>query len=582
MKTCVRCVLILTAAVGAVFGTSILGSSPDDQTASREVFDQMELRDCFGTVHRLHDLQSADVVVVAFLGTECPLAKLYGPKLQQLAQRFQDQPVSFIGVCSNVQDSLTEVAAWTNKAGIRFPMLMDTEQKLADLLKAERTPEVIVLDRERRIRYQGRVDDQYAISVARKSASREDLAEAVQSLLRGETPTVASTRAPGCVIGRRRKTVPQGDITFTKHIAPILNARCVECHRPGEIAPFPLTSYQETIGWEQTIAEVVREGRMPPWNANPEFGHFRNDARLTSQEKSVLLTWIENGCPEGDLRDLPPAPKFTVGWRMPQPDQVIQVRSEPFTVPATGVVDYQYFKVDPGFTEDVYVTAAEARPGNSAVVHHIIAFLLLPGQKDISLGKMLIGYAPGTSPLIFPEGAAMRVPAGSQILFEMHYTPNGTEQTDQSSIGLKFTSGEMVKHEVVGLEAVNSKLRIPPGERRHQVTASERFREDTTLLSLTPHMHLRGKAFRYDATYPDGKTETLLDVPAYDFNWQLRYEFAEPKFIPRGTVVQCTAVFDNSPENLSNPDPGATVTWGQQSWDEMMIGFFTGMRPTTR
>jgi hypothetical protein len=267
---------------------------------------------------------------------------------------------------------------------------------------------------------------------------------------------------------------------------------------------------------------------------------------------------------------------------MPEPDMIIHVRDDAFTIPATGVVDYQYFKVDPKFTEDKYVIAAEARPANAAVVHHIIAFLLLPGQTDVNLGKMLIGYAPGTSPLIFPEGAAMRVPAGSQILFEVHYTPNGTEQTDRSYIGLKFTDGDSVKNEVVGLEALNPKLQIPPGADHHVVTATEKFRDDVTLLSLTPHMHLRGKAFRYDAKYPDGSTETLLDVPAYDFNWQLRYEFAEPKLIPKGTVVTCTAAFDNSSGNPNNPDPSKTVTWGQQSWDEMMIGFFTGMKPHER
>jgi hypothetical protein len=266
---------------------------------------------------------------------------------------------------------------------------------------------------------------------------------------------------------------------------------------------------------------------------------------------------------------------------MPEPDLVLHVRDEAFDVPATGVVDYQYFKVDPGFTEDKYVVAAEARPDNAAVVHHIIAFLVVPGQKDINLGKMLIGYAPGTSPLVFPEGSAMRVPAGSKILFEVHYTPNGSPQTDRSYIGLKFTDGSKIKREVVGLEALNEKLRIPPHASDYQVTAEQRFNDDVTLLSLTPHMHLRGKAFRYDATYPDGTTETLLDVPKYDFNWQLRYEFAEPKLMPKGTIVKCTAAYDNSVSNPNNPDPTKQIRWGQQSWDEMMIGFFTGTKPWT-
>lgn len=542
-------------------------------------FDAMSLRDCYGRVYPMAEFRDSKVVVFAFLGTECPLAKLYGPKLQAMSESLKEQGVTFVGVGSNVQDSLTEIVTYANKAGITFPMLIDNEQQLADLLKAQRTPEVVVVNAAGDVAYRGRIDDQYGISVARRSATHDDLLNAVHSVLKGEAPTVSSTQVPGCVIGRLKKVEPHGDVTFSKHIAPILNARCVECHRGGEIAPFPLTTYAETMGWEATIAEVIREDRMPPWNANPEFGHFRNDARLTPEQKQLLLTWIENGCPEGDSADLPPKPSFTEGWRMPEPDMVIHVRDEPFSVPATGVVEYQYFKVDPKFTDDKFIVAAEARPGNTAVVHHIIAFLMMPDQKDVSLGKMLIGYAPGTSPLIFPQGAAMKVPAGAQILFEVHYTPNGSEQTDRSYIGLKFTDAATVTEEVIGLEALNGKLQIPPGADNYEVTAKEEFREDIMLLSLTPHMHLRGKAFRYDAIYPDGKTETLLDVPKYDFNWQLRYEFAEPKLIPQGTVVKCTAAFDNSAKNPNNPDPSQNVTWGQQSWDEMMIGFFTGIRP---
>ena len=566
---------LLVAASLVSVGAGILPAA-DDQPAE---FQTIELRDCYGKVHSLSEYNESQVLVVAFLGTECPLARLYGPKLQAMSEACKENGVTFIGVCSNVQDSLTEVVTYVNKAGITFPVLIDNEQTLADLLKAKRTPEVFVLNAARAIHYEGRIDDQYGISVARKSATQENLSDAIEAVRKGEAPSLASTPAPGCVIGRRKKVEPHGEITFTKHIAPIFNARCVECHRAGEIAPFPLTSFEETVGWEATIAEVIREDRMPPWNANPEFGHFKNDARLSAEQKKLILTWIENGCPEGDASDLPPKPTFVAGWRMPEPDMVIHVRDEPFTVPATGVVDYQYFKVDPKFTEDRFVIAAEARPANAAVVHHIIAFLVLPGQQDVNLGKMLIGYAPGTSPLIFPNGAAMRIPVGSQILFEVHYTPNGTEQTDRSYIGLKFTDAASVTSEVVGLEAINPKLKIPPGADSHPVTAQEKFREDVTLLSLTPHMHLRGKAFRYDAKYPDGSTETLLDVPKYDFNWQLRYEFAEPKLIPKGTVVTCTATFDNSAGNPNNPDPSQQVTWGQQSWDEMMIGFFTGIRP---
>ena len=571
---------VISSACQPAFGLDDATPQPDiSQNDLSQAFEKNSLPDCFGKRFELKELHSAPIVVVAFVGTECPLAKLYGPRLQELSVRYAEQGVRFVGVCSNVQDSLTDIVAYRNKAGITFPMLIDSQQELADLLQAQRTPEIVILNRDRTVQYHGRIDDQYGIGVTREKPQQELAALAIDALLAGKSLEVAATDAVGCLIGRHRKIVPHGDITYSKHIAQIFNARCMECHRPGEIAPFSLTSFADTVGWEATIAEVVSEERMPPWNANPEFGHFKNDARLSADEKNLIRQWIKNGCPKGNPADLPTPPEFVTGWRMSQPDMIIPVRDEAFTVPATGVVDYQYLRVDPKFTEDKYVVAAEARPGNPAVVHHIIAFLMLPGQTEVTLGKMLIGYAPGTSPLIFPEGAAMKVPAGTQIIFEMHYTPNGTEQTDISNIGLKFIDASKVVHEVVGLEAVNHKLRIPPGAAAHLVVSSEKFREDITLLSLTPHMHLRGKSFRYEAVFPDGKSEILLDVPKYDFNWQLRYEFSEPRLIPKGTVVTCRAEFDNSDGNLNNPDPTREVGWGQQSWDEMMIGFFTGMKP---
>ena len=352
-----------------------------------EQLDLLELHDCFGNVYRIGEARDSRTIVFAFLGTECPLAKMYGPKLQSIEERYRDAGVSVIGVFSNVQDSLTEVIAYGNRIGIKFPLLMDGSQQLADLLQATRTPEVVVVDSSRTIRYRGRIDDQYAISVARQAPTQENLVEAIECLISGKNLELTSAPSVGCVIGRKRRIQPHGDITYSKYIAPIINARCVECHRAGEIGPFPLTSYEQTIGWESTISEVIREERMPPWNANPKYGHFKNDARYPDEEKHLIQTWIDNGCPEGDPSDLPRPPAFAEGWRIPEPDLVLHVRDEPYHVPATGVVDYQYFQVDPKFDEDKYVMAAEARPGNPSVVHHIIAFLQLPGQKSVTLAR---------------------------------------------------------------------------------------------------------------------------------------------------------------------------------------------------
>ena len=545
-------------------------SRADDATVS-----DFTLANYRGTPWSLSGAADSKLVVVAFLGTECPLAKLYGPRLVELRSQFDGKGVAFVGINANTQDSMTEISAYVDRHKITFPMLKDVGNRVADQFAAERTPEVFVLDEHRIVRYRGRIDDQYLIGITREKAGRQDLAIAIEELLAGEDVSVPHTEPLGCHIGRIQKTVATGDVTYTNQISRILNKHCVECHRMGEIAPFALTRYEDAIGWEDTILEVIADNRMPPWFANPKHGTFRNDARLTDAEKELLRTWIKNGMPEGNESDLPEPPKFADGWRMPEPDQVIFVRDEPFNVPAQGVVNYQYFPVDPGWTEDKYVCASEARPDNVSVVHHIIAYVIPPGSdgKKERDRRMLVGYAPGSDPNVLGDGIAMHVPAGSTLVFEMHYTPNGAEQTDRSYIGLKFMHKDDVKKQLRGGAAINTKFEIPAGAANHLVNADYVSDRHELLLEMTPHMHLRGKSFRYEATYPDGTQEVLLDVPHYDFNWQLSYAPVTPKRLPRGTRIHCTAGFDNSTHNVVNPDPAASVRWGNQSWEEMMIGF---------
>lgn len=529
-----------------------------------------------GVEWSLKDVADSNFVVVAFLGTECPLANLYGPRLVELQQQYSQQGVAFVGINSNTQDSMTEITAYVARHKISFPMLKDVGNNVADQFQAERTPEVFLLDANRNVRYRGRIDDQYLVGLARDKIQRQDLAIAIAELLAGKPVSVAVTQPIGCHIGRVRNVTPHGDVTYSNQIVRLFNKRCMECHRTGEVAPFTLTSYEDVIGWEDTILEVIADNRMPPWFANPEHGSFSNDARMTEEEKQLIRTWIKNGMPEGDTSQVPEPPQFVTGWRIPQPDQVIEVRDTAFEIPAEGIVDYQYFQVDLGWTEDKFVIAAEARPDNVAVVHHIIAYVIPPGS-DGRNGKdrrMLVGYAPGSTPHILDEGTAMRVPAGSRIVFEMHYTPNGTRQTDLSRIGLKFTDRKNVKRLLRGGAAINTKFEIPPGASDHIVEADYHSSREELLLEMTPHMHVRGKSFRYEAFYPNGKREVLLDVPNYDFNWQLSYKLAEPKLLPKGTRIHCVAAYDNSKDNLVNPDPTRPVRWGDQSWEEMMIGFF--------
>ena len=546
---------------------------------SAEVVADFELANHRGVTWKLKDVPDDHLVVIAFLGTECPLAKLYGPRLNQLQAEFGKQAVTLIGINSNTQDSLAEIATFVHQHQIKYPMLKDVGNRLADVLHAERTPEVVVLDQKRRVRYRGRIDDQYLVGVSRDTVRRRDLAIALKELLAGSEVSTPVTKPIGCHIGRVSESAPMGKITYSKHIAPILNQHCRECHRPGEVAPFTLTSYQDVLGWEDTILEVIADKRMPPWFADPKHGTFRNDARLSQKQRNLLQTWVNNGMPEGDPQDLPQEPKYTEGWKIPKPDQVISFAAKPFQVPAEGIVDYKYFTVDPGWKEDKYVVAMEARPDNVGVVHHIIAYVVPPhansGRRRNR--RMLVGYAPGATPQILDEGTAMKIEAGSKLLFEMHYTPNGTVQEDCSRVGVKFTDKENVKRLLVRAVAANSSFTIPAHAAAHPVTASYKVRGDYYLLEMTPHMHLRGKSFQYEAMYPNGKKEILLNVPAYDFNWQLTYQLKDPKLIPQGTVINCRATFDNSEQNPVNPNPSQSVRWGEQSWEEMMIGFFTAV-----
>ncbi len=571
----------LLAAFGAVVsGESRAAGDAAEGAATRSVLGrQMEnftLKDYRGRSHQLVDYAEHRVLVVAFLGTGCPLAKLYGPRLQSLAEEYADRNVALIGINANRQDSLTEIAAYARRHGARFPLLKDAGNHVTDLFGATRTPEVFVLDAERAIRYHGRIDDQYGVGYGRDKPERQDLRAAIDDLLAGRPVEVPETIAVGCLIGRARKPTGESTVTYSNQIARLLDKHCVECHREGEIAPFELTSYAEVAGWADMIEEVVRQQRMPPWHANPEHGQFANARGMSEAEKALLYEWVRQGAPEGDPAQLPPKRKFITGWRLPrEPDVVIDMRGEPFTVPAEGAIEYQYFAVDPKFKEDKWVTAADVVPGSRSAVHHVIVFISPPENMRRRGMGLLAAYVPGQSAFEYAPGQARLIPAGSKLIFQMHYTPIGSQVEDMSQLGLVFADPESVQEEVVSLIAINEKFEIPPHAENYRVEASRsRWPADARLLSIAPHMHLRGKAFRVTGHWPDGTEEILLDVPNYDFNWQNGYALASPIKLARDLVLQCTAHYDNSPRNLANPDPSSAVRWGDQTWDEMMIAFF--------
>jgi hypothetical protein len=341
----------------------------------------------------------------------------------------------------------------------------------------------------------------------------------------------------------------------------------------------PLLTYEDASSWAEMIREVVKSKRMPPWHADPSHGKFLNDRSLSRADMDTLLAWIGQGCPKGDDKDLPAKKEFSEGWTIGKPDAVFTMPRE-FTVPAKtpkGGVRYQYFITPTNFEEDVWIQAAEARPGNRSVVHHIIVYVAKDRKRMASAGDglgagFLVAYAPGDLGVAFPAGAAKKIPKGANLIFQMHYTPNGIEQSDRSSVGLIFAKRPPM-HEVRTRGIAQRFFVIPPGAKNHKVTSATTFIGDVLLWSLLPHMHLRGQSFMYQAVFPDGKTQTLLSVPRYDFNWQSNYRLEKPLHLPAGTKIECTASFNNSAGNANNPDPARWVIWGDQTWEEMMIGF---------
>jgi len=385
-------------------------------------------------------------------------------------------------------------------------------------------------------------------------------------------------------------------VTFHKDVLPVLQKNCQGCHRPGEAAPISFLTYKSTRPFAKAIKEAASTRRMPPWHADPHFGKFSNDKSLTQTEINTLTAWADTGAKEGNPKDAPQPVSFIDGWNIGKPDLVLEM-PKPFTIPAQGTVDYTYYIIPVGNKEDIWVERAEVRPGNRAVLHHVIAFVRPPGSRWLKNavpgepftpqrenafgGQWLTAYAPGMPPQVLPPGKARRLPAGSDIVLQMHYTANGKEQTDASKIGLLFAK-QPPQEQVLTLAVQNNRFEIPPHEANHEVKAELVLQQDSTLSALMPHMHLRGKDFLFRATYPSGESEVLLSVPRYDFSWQLIYEPAGQKLLPKGTKIHAVAHFDNSANNKSNPDPTKPVRFGEQSWEEMMIGFFdVAVKPGT-
>lgn len=518
-------------------------------------------------------LEKYSAVVVVVRSVDCPVSQKYGHEIARIEREYADRGVGFLYLDVNPADTKDAMAAEAENFGFSGPYVADPDADIGRLLQVAVSTEVFVIDDAATLRYRGAVDDQYGITFAKPSANETWLRDALEAVLEGKKVDVARTDASGCYIELAADLgVPARPITYHSRVSRIIQDNCVTCHRAGGVAPFSLESYAAASGYRGMVRFMVEERRMPPWFASPEHGEWKNDRTLSDRDRRDLLAWIDAGAPEGDPAEAVRPVAWVDGWQLDEePDAIIQI-PEPFLVPAEGVVDYQYIYVKTDFPEDRWVTKIEARPTQPQVTHHIIAFIDEP-DDDPDQGVWLGATAPGVPPNVFPKNSGKLLPKGAWIKFELHYTPNGTAVEDQSMIGVVFAD-EKPEHVVQLAAAANTEFEIPAGAPNHEVVGEMKFGRGGIITALVPHMHLRGKAFRYELIRANGSEEILLDIPRYDFNWQLSYEPMEPIRVERGDILRGRAWYDNSAANPANPDPDHPVRYGEQSFEEMMFGFF--------
>lgn len=580
--------LLLTFAGIARLRAASAGDGPDRKalpTARTDSVRDFALPDLDGRTRTLAETRGARAVVLAWTAPGCPVAMVYAPRLAALAATWSERGVRFFGVDSDVEAPVDEIRELAASAKLPYPILLDRDGALAQRLSVATTTTVVVLDANWRVRYQGAVDDQYLVGGRREKAGHAWLADALEAVLASRPVPVERTDAPGCPITFPvRPAAASADApTWSGRVASILHRKCAACHQPDQGAPFALLAYDDARSRLATIRAAVAGDRMPPWHAAGEPGRWANDRRLAADEKRDVLAWIDAGAPSGDLGKAPVPPTVPAKdpWEIGTPDAVFAF-PQAQDVPAEGVVPYRYVQVATDFPEDRWFSAVEVKPGAPDVVHHVLVAPVKPGSRARSgafnpTTGFLAAMVPGGRSMTYPAGMAKRLPKGTTLLFQMHYTPNGIAQQDVTRIGFRFAKEPPAK-EVFTAGAFNPVFEIPPGAARHTVRAALPVPWDVRLLSFMPHMHVRGSSFRYAFKTAGGEETTVCDVPAYDFNWQTPYRLAEPQRVPRGSILQCVATFDNSAGNPYNPDPSATVRWGDQTWEEMMIGYVDYVR----
>jgi len=542
---------------------------------------------------RVFSLVSPDAKATAliFFSTECPIGNRYVPYLNKLSEQLKTKHIDLYGIVSDPTTTRKAAAEWQKTYDIKFPILFDSSGQLARALSPTRMPEAYVLASDGSLQYRGRIDDGWAsIGHPRQNIEHHDLEDALRAVASGQPVATPKTDAVGCFFESNRASSTSSKVSYTRDIAPIVNANCVTCHRPGQVAPFSLLTYEDVSKRAELIAHVTQIRYMPPWKPADHFNQFLHERRLSDDEIALFQTWEKTGAAEGDDADLPPAPTFATGWALGEPDVVLKM-PDSFDIPASGRDIYRAFVIPTNFAEDRYIAGVEFKPGNARVVHHAILYLDNSGQArkldDADPGPGyksfggpgflpsggLGGWAPGATPYLLKPGTARLVRSGADVVFQMHYHPSGKPESDQSSIAIYFAK-QPITRTIINLPLITRDIDIPPGDKNYTRHVTATLPIDATLIGATPHMHLLGRDMKVTATKPDGALVPIIHISNWDFRWQDQYQFANEIRLPKGTRLDLEATYDNSADNPNNPnDPPQRVRHGEQTTNEMCICF---------
>ncbi|MFZ6769386.1 redoxin domain-containing protein [Undibacterium sp. Di26W] len=539
----------------------------------------VKFKDVNGREGVLSQLAGTRGAVIVMRDAECPVSQRYAPRLAEFEKEYTSQGFNFVYVDVSPY-SAAEAKQSAASSNLQGRVVLDTNHTISNALRAASTSEVFLADQHGTLLFRGAIDDQYGISVHKDAPGQTWLRKAIAEHQSGKDIVTTQSEASGCLLPDHAGDIMQNrPVTYHNRISRLLAQKCEMCHRAGGVAPMPLQTYAQVTARKTIIDYMTSKRLMPPWNADPSVGHWANDRSLSEQELADLSNWFKAGSPAGNAKEAPAPRTYVAGWDMLKPDAVLQI-AEPHTVPAQGVVEYQYSYLKTDFDTDKWVTAMEIRASAPKVVHHILVFLEEPGAKRRAGGidGFFGALVPGTPLTTFPEGAAKKIPKGAWLKFQIHYQPNGTEQIDQAKIAFQFandaTNTDARLKEVKSESAFNAKFEIPPGAANHPIEASYLFRKPGKLTALMPHAHLRGKAWKIELVDPDGKRSLLLNIPKYDFNWQTAYQLKEAILVQPGMRIAATAWYDNSSDNPANPNPKAAVHFGEQTFEEMMIAYF--------